>query len=197
MSLIRKKITSFSDEGLMTLLSSKRKNEALTELHARYSKNVLGFFVRMFNGDSDKAQDFVQDLFMRILEKHHQFKLDKKFSSWMYTIASNMCKTSFRRLPTKELPLEEIGAIDNWDDNSLDKTRFNDSLKDAISDLEEHHRLAFVLRYMEEKSIKEIAEITTTAEGTVKSRLYYATKKVARSLEVFKTEVETQSFKMN
>ncbi len=77
---LKNTLASKSDEALIALLSSNRSNEALTELHKRYAHRVLGYFLRMFNGDKEKAQDFVQDLFLRILSKHKQFDAKGNFS---------------------------------------------------------------------------------------------------------------------
>lgn len=199
MRLFHKNIKSLSDEALVALLSTNRCNEALTELHARYCKKVLGFFMRMFKGDIDKSQDFVQDLFIRILDKHYQFNPEKKFYTWMFTIASNMCKTSFRKVSDISLSQveHEVNQQHTWSDNLLDKKAFRRALKQSIECLEEHHRLTFVLRYMEELSIKDIAEITATSEGTVKSRLFYATKKIAKYLHEYNPSNEELVFKMN
>lgn len=198
MGVFRKELKKLSDEELMRLLSTHRKNAALTELHARYAKRILGFFIRMFIGDVDKAQDFTQDLLMRILEKHEQFNPERKFYSWMFTIASNMCKTEFRKQPN--LSISDKIAEENtssWDEIHFDKAVFHDQLKQAIDVLEEHHKLTFVLRYLEELPIKEIAQITETSEGTVKSRLFYATKKITERLEVFNPKVTNELFKLN
>ena len=199
MRLLRKDISKLSDEALMQMLGAGRSNEALTELHARYSKKVLGFFIRMFQGDKDKAQDFVQDLFLRILEKHHLFNPEKKFYTWMFTIASNMSKTSFRKIPDVRISEDdyELNEHVQWNENGLDKHVFKEVLREAIENLEDHHRLSFVLRYIQELSIKDIAEITDTSEGTVKSRLFYATKKIAKELEEFKPSQGGAIFKMN
>ena len=115
MGIFRKDISNYSDEALVQLLSSGRSNEALTELHARYAKKVLGFFIRMFQGDVDKAQDSVQDLFIRILDKHHLFDPEKKFYTWMFTIASNMGKTNLRK--GKEVAMSE----DQYELKNLDR----------------------------------------------------------------------------
>ena len=198
MGLFRKDIASFSDEELMVLLASKRRNEALTELHSRYAKRILGFFIRMFKGDQAKAQDFTQDLFLKVLEKHAQFNPERKFYTWMYVIASNMCKTEFRKLPDLQIPENEtmlsIGA--KWNENIADKMLFQSELKKSIEQLEEYHQSTFVLRYMQELSIKEIAVITEVSEGTVKSRLFYATKKITAKLELFNPTNENDLFKI-
>jgi RNA polymerase sigma-70 factor (ECF subfamily) len=198
MGIFRKDITSFSDEELMTLLASKRRNQALTELHSRYAKRILGFFIRMFKGDQEKAQDFTQDLFLKVLEKHQQFDPQKRFYTWMYVIASNMCKTEFRKKPILDISENEdaVALHSKPNENNLDKSLFQAELKKSIEQLEGYHQISFVLRYMQELSIKEIAEITDVSEGTVKSRLYYATKKVTSRLEVFNPKNEKDIFKI-
>ena len=194
-----KKVNSFSDEALMQLLSSRRCNEALTEIHARYGKKVLGFFLRMTKGNEEKSHDLVQDLFLRILEKHHLYDPKKRFYTWMFTIASNLVKTSFRERNHEgiEEGNKEFDLHYEFSDNRMDREVFQRSLRKAIDELEEHHRVAFVLRYMEEMSIKEIAEIINQPEGTVKSRLYYATKKITQALNEFTPEKSGEQFKLS
>lgn len=194
---IKRNIADLPDESLMQLLSTRRCNEALTELHARYSKKVLGFFIRTLFGDVEKAQDFTQDLFLRILEKQHLFDPTKRFNTWMYTIASNMCKTSFRDRVHERLEGSKIFEQQNPNnENELDKETFREMLRIAIDQLEDHHRLTFIFRYMEELSIKEIADITAVSEGTVKSRLYYSSRKIAKALNEFDPLESGQLFKL-
>ncbi len=198
MKLFRKDIKKLPDEALVQLLSSARSNEALTELHARYSKKVLGFFIRMFNRDEEKAQDFTQDLFIRILEKHHLFDPQKRFYTWMFTIASNMAKTSFRKKSDAQLSEDGYELIDRTTltDSGFDKQIFRDLLSKAIERLEDHHRLTFTLRYINEMSIRDISEVTETSIGTVKSRLFYATKKISKDLAEFDPGTDQQIFKI-
>lgn len=192
MGIFRKNITSFSDEQLVELLAENRKNEALTELHSRYAKRILGFFLKMNGGDVERAQDFTQDLFIRLLEKHKQFDSKRKFYTWIFTIASNMCKTEFRKPIMKRLSDDdyELNQSAKWNDNSLDKVSFRLALDIAVDKLGDQHKLTFVLRYIEELTIKEIAEMTDVATGTVKSRLFYATKKVASDIQEFNPKNE-------
>jgi RNA polymerase sigma-70 factor (ECF subfamily) len=195
----KKELTSLSDEALMQLLSTRHCNDALTEIHARYAKKLLGFFLRMTNGNELKAQDLVQDLFLRILEKHRLFDSQKRFYSWMYTIASNMVKTSYREKSFVDFDegKQYMDHMVHWSDNQIDMSVFHDNLKQAISQLEEFQRLPFVLRYMEELSVKEIAEILQISEGTVKSRLFYATRKITKVLTEFTPEQPGKEFKLS
>jgi RNA polymerase sigma-70 factor (ECF subfamily) len=177
----------------MALLSSKRRNEALTELYRRYGSRVFGFFFRMFHGDRDKAQDFVQELFLRILERHHQFDSQKKFSTWMFTIADNMSKTSFRNEPVK-LPIKGYEKVYLTDDDQT-KNAFQEAMMAALGELEEVHKSAFILRYLNQLSLKEISEINDIPLGTVKSRLFHATKKMTVALKEFQPN-ESNMFKL-
>lgn len=165
----------------------------MTELYQRYGARVFGYFLQMFRGDRDKAQDFVQELFLRILEKHHQFDPNKTFSTWMFTIASNMCKTSFRNEPVK-LPIQGHEKIYLSDDDHS-KNAFNAALTKALGDLEDVHRSVFILRYINHLSLKEISEINEVPLGTVKSRLFNATKKMAGALKEFQPN-ENNLFKL-
>jgi RNA polymerase sigma-70 factor (ECF subfamily) len=195
----KKEYSLLSDEALMQLLSTRHCNDALTEIHSRYAKKLLGFFIRMTNGNEVKSQDLVQDLFLRILEKHQLFDSQKRFYSWVYTIASNMVKTSYREKSFVDFESDQknMGHLVQWSDNQNDISLFHDVLKQAIYQLEEFQRLPFILRYMEELSVKEIAEILEISEGTVKSRLFYATRKIAKALNEFTPEQPGKEFKLS
>ncbi|GAB5417970.1 MAG: sigma-70 family RNA polymerase sigma factor [Crocinitomicaceae bacterium] len=147
----------------------------------------------MFRGDRDKAKDFVQELFLRILEKHKQFDPSKSFSTWMFTIASNMCKTAFRR-ERMIMPIEGNEQICFSDDEHT-KGAFNEAMVQALDQLEDLHRSTFVLRYLNQLSLKEISEIHDIPIGTVKSRLFHATNKMAKALKEFRPN-ETNLFKL-
>jgi RNA polymerase sigma-70 factor (ECF subfamily) len=195
----KKELSLLSDEALMQLLSTRHCNDALTEIHSRYAKKLLGFFLRMTNGNEVKSQDLVQDLFLRILEKHQLFDSQKRFYSWVYTIASNMVKTSYREKSFVDFESDQknMGHLVHWSDNQNDISLFHDVLKQAIYQLEEFQRLPFILRYMEELSVKEIAEILEISEGTIKSRLFYATRKIAKALNEFTPEQPGKEFKLS
>jgi RNA polymerase sigma-70 factor, ECF subfamily len=174
--------TPLTDEELMRRLINKDDQEALSELYKRYSPKLLGYFIKIFKGDVPKAQDFLQDVFVRILEKKHLFDPDRRFYTWVFTIASNMCKMSFREELTRSLEDVDSDRLILPDIDFNDQKLFKAQLKEAIYALEYNHRSVFILRYNEGFSLKDIAEITEAELGTVKSRLFYATKKMAEKL---------------
>lgn len=199
MKLFQTNISKLSDEALMSRLIKSDDNKALTELYARYSKKLLGFFIKMFKGDVDKSQDFLQDIFVRIIEKKHLFDTDKKFYSWVFTIASNMCKTEFRKpyLVSISNDVIEHENLSISDDNLSDKKSFKVLLKKKVHALDYNHKVVFILRFNEKFSLKEIADITETSVGTVKSRLFYATKKITKELQEYNPKNDTNLFKIN
>jgi len=188
MNLFRKKFCKESDEVLMINIREGNK-AAFEELYDRYSKRLLYYFYRMLNGDHDKAQDFLQDLFLKIVEKPELFNQHKRFSTWIYSVAYNQCKNEYRRLNVRRQynQREEI-VITNPEtthgpEERLDSRMFLRALEKELNKLEPEQRLVFILRYQENLAVKEIAEVTGLKEGTVKSKLFYITKKLADNLQ--------------
>jgi len=192
-------ISKLTDEELMSRLIKSNDNNALTELYARYSSKLLGFFIKMFKGDVAKAQDFLQDIFVKIIEKKHLFDTGKRFYSWVFTIASNMCKTEFRKPFLMSISNEAIEHENLMvsDDNLSDKKSFKRLLKQKVHALDYNHKAVFILKFNEKFSLKEIAEITETSIGTVKSRLFYATKKITKELQEYNPINDSNLFKIN
>jgi len=184
-------IAQLSDEALMGRLIKNNDPKALTELYNRYAKKLLGYFINMFGGDVEKAEDFLHDLFIKLIDKKHLFHTNRKFYSWIFTIASNMCKTEFRKPIVKSLSVENSDAhqaLQFEDDNKMDSLAFKSDLKAEIEQLSHDHKVVFILRYHQQFSLKEIADITESNVGTVKSRLFYATQKITKSLESYRPE---------
>jgi RNA polymerase sigma-70 factor, ECF subfamily len=127
----------------------------------------------------------VQEVFIRIYRHLHRFDQTKKFSTWAYTIASNLAKNELRNRSRNPLVLFQT-IKRNWDadhrplqfedsssrpDDMYRKRHLRELVELSVSELPEHHRVVFVLRELEGKTYEEIAEITGCNLGTVKSRL--------------------------
>jgi RNA polymerase sigma-70 factor (ECF subfamily) len=186
-AFFKKQLVNFSDEELMVRLVKDDDHEALSELYKRYSNRLLGYFIKMFRGDIPKSQDFLQDLFLKIYERRDQFREDKKLYTWIFTIAANMCRTDFRKMPNDSLNEFHEQQLTNEAD-FFDRVKTNAVLREAINQLEHHHKVTFILKYLEGFSLQETAEITETNVGTVKSRLFYATQKLAERLKEYKLD---------
>lgn len=197
--MFQNKLHKKTDEELMVQVMDHHSHAAIMELHRRYSQKLLGYFIKMLQKDVDLAQDFVQEIFLRILEKKHLFDREKKFYTWLFTIASNMCKTAYRRAPINSLSNDgyELNRFSDLADDLAEKAHFKQLLDKSIEALDYGQKTVFVLRYMEHFSLQEIADIMETSLGTVKSRLFYATQKIAQQLKEFDPRYESQLFKLN
>ena len=143
------------------------------------------YFYRMLWQDVQVAEDFTQELFLKIIEKRAYYDPEKRFSTWLYTVAGNMVKNEYRRVSRKK-PLPEMSDVfeENFSEN-MDNEVFEKHLNKALDNLDDIQKQCFVLRYQEEMSMKEIAEIIGCPEGTVKSRLFYTVRKLAKKLRAF------------
>ena len=172
------------EDGAVVSAFLTGEERAFQELVDRYQTRLLNFIYRTI-GDRERAEDLVQEVFIRVYRHLHRFDRSKKFSTWIYTIASNLAKNELRNRSRN--PLVLFQAIrKNWqdDDRPLQfedpasrpddlyrKRHLRELVEQSVGRLPEHHREVFVLRELEGKSYEEIAEITSCNLGTVKSRL--------------------------
>jgi RNA polymerase sigma-70 factor, ECF subfamily len=169
---------------------------AFSQLYDRYRERLVHFIARK-TGDRDRAEDLVQEAFIRVTRHLHRFDQGKKFSTWIYTICSNLAKNElrnrsrsplvlFQKLTThwesdhRPLQFEDLG---NRPDDLYRKRYLQDLVEQMVEELPEHHKLVFRLRELEGKSYEEIAEITGVNLGTVKSRLHRARTSFAERIE--------------
>jgi RNA polymerase sigma-70 factor (ECF subfamily) len=154
------------------------------ELVQRYSPRLLNFIYRVI-GDRERSEDLVQETFIRVYRHIKRFDQNKKFSTWVYTIASNLAKNELRNRTRNPLIFFQ-NLVKEWEDDrrpiefadqsyrpdDLFRKRYlKELVQKAVEQLPEHHRIVFILRETEGKSYEEIAEITKCSLGTVKSRL--------------------------
>lgn len=174
----------FSDEQLIQVYQVNKGDKgqiAFTLLYNRYAKVMLNFFYFSLHYDYNKAQDLVQDLFVKILEKHHTFNNNQFFKTWIYKIASNMCNDEYRK----------NNVIKKYNDHIKSSSEFislnsetEKELRKCISELNAEQRSLIVLRFKLKLSVKEIAQIYECPDGTIKSRLFYATKELSKLFKI-------------
>lgn len=188
MRIFGKKYKQLSDEQLVVLLC-KREEAAFNELYQRYADKMYAYFYRMLYQDKELAADFTQSLFLKLFEKARSFNADLKFSTWIYSIAGNLCKNEYRRnsrpVPIIFLQQQLFDIVQPKGPNNIDGEIFQKHLQNAINELDPKHKTCFVLRFQQELSVKEISQSLQVPEGTVKSRLHYALKKMSGKLMQF------------
>ena len=180
--------TDLTDEALM-VRAAKGDRVAFEGIYDRYAGRVYNYFFKMLYQDSERAKDQTQELFMKLVEKGNQYDGNRAFRTWLFSIANNMCKNIYRgeevkRKANDELKMESTNhSTQNME--SIDKKAFKSALSEELEKFEADRRSIFILRFKHQLSIKEIAETTGVAEGTVKSKLFYTLKKLSNQLVAF------------
>ncbi|MDP5168744.1 MAG: sigma-70 family RNA polymerase sigma factor [Bacteroidia bacterium] len=179
-----------TDEQLM-LQTAAGKEAAFAELYRRHGTRFLRYFYRLLNRDEVRAQDLLQDWCIRVVNSAPRFDAQQKFLTWGYTIAGNLVKNEYRSRSVRNImtvtdepgkwgePIEELK-------DGIDREAFRKAVQEEVeNNLSEAHREVFLLRFQEDLPLKDIAAIVNCSEGTVKSRLFYALKKLSLALAAF------------
>ena len=182
-----KSIMAGSGDNQLMLLVAGADHAAFTELYNRWAGRIRYFFLKLYNYDSDAADDRTQDTFLKVLENAAKYDAQQRFSPWLYAIAYNLYKNDMRRrqldvdfresaawVPISEMPLA---------DRKLEINSSAELVKKYLDLLDPDVKTLFILRHAEEMTVPEIARVTSCPEGTVKSRLFYAMKKIAEHLQ--------------
>jgi len=178
-------------------LIGRGETSAFDELYRRYSTRVLRYFYRMLGNDEEMAQDFLHDIFMKLVERPQLFASGRRFSTWIFSVAHNMCKNEYRSRQVRQMvpaELDELPTAFECELEKIDRREFRAMLDLEIDALDEEHRTAFLLRYQEGFSIREIGEAMGCAEGTVKSRLFYTVRRLAQRLKQFDPRITDQIY---
>lgn len=187
-----------SDEMLMVRYQ-RGDREAFAELVRRYSGPVYNFSVRHLRL-APVAEDVTQEVFLRLVQKAAEFKHEARFSTWLYTIARNLCIDHLRKLKHRrhasldtsvapdDAPLgERLAArgINADTERSVLSIEVLHAIEGAVDSLPDEQREVFLLREIANLPFKEIAVATGVGENTVKSRMRYALDRLQQALAEF------------
>lgn len=170
-----------SDEQLMERISVNDDDRAFDELYHRHARRVMGFLYRQMNHDEERASDLMQDTFMRVWTNRQRWKAGKEFLPWLFTIAYNICKNEYRHHEYKTdyeqnvIYTQDEGYTDDAE-VEIDAQIFNKALQVELDSMASEMRTLFSLRFEEELSVPQIAEIMNIPQGTVKSRIHSLTR---------------------
>ena len=174
---------------------------AFAELLRRHKTPLYNFVLRHLRSES-AAEDVTQDAFLRVVQRAAEFKHEARFTTWLYTIARNLCidhgrKMKHRRHPSLDAPANDDGAsrplLETLPDRApsgdvgraAEWTKMRRSIVAAVDALPDDQREIFLLREVANLPFKEIAEVTSTPENTVKSRMRYALERLRTALSEF------------
>ena len=185
MALFGPRLHDLSDEDLVRRLE-RGQNGAFDELYRRYRDRLQHYFRRMLGRDDEKARDFLQDLFLKLIERPERFAPGGCFRTWIFAVAHNMCCNEYRRVAVRRDAQPPSPPQPAQPAEYLDRSDFRKALEGRLQQLDQVKRSTFLLRYQEELSLQQIAQVMGCAVGTVKSRLFYAGKELALGLEEFR-----------
>ncbi|MDQ3001614.1 MAG: sigma-70 family RNA polymerase sigma factor [Fibrobacterota bacterium] len=155
------------------------KEEGFNRLVLKHKNRVFGLCLRLMSGDRDEAEDVAQETFVKVYQGLKNFRMEARFSSWVYRIAVNTCKNrlvsqSYRESRrNRDLDAAEADGAPSAPSPAqvLEAKGKRERIEAAIAKLPEDQRILVVLRDVEGRSYEEIAETTGLNPGTLKSRL--------------------------
>jgi RNA polymerase sigma-70 factor (ECF subfamily) len=157
---------------------------AFAELVTRYQAAVYNLAYRML-GDPTEAEDAAQEVFVRAWNQLHTFQLDRRFSTWLLSIASHYSIDVLRRRkPTA--PLDDVALFVESDDPAPEDLALqgeqSQMVRQMLNSLPDKYRSVTVLRYYNDLSYDEIARMTGLTESAVKTQLHRARRMLAEQL---------------
>ena len=173
-----------ADEALIARIAQGDK-AAMRVLYGRHHVRVFRFGLRLVRNEQ-LAEDLISEVFLDVWRQAGRFEGRSAVSTWLLGIMRFKALSALRRRTDAELDDETAGSIaDTADDPevTVQKKDTGDALRACLTSLSPEHREIIDLVYYHEKSVEEVAEIVGIPENTVKTRLFYARKKLAVLLQ--------------
>ena len=168
---------------------------AFDALVRRYDQEVLRMTLRMVQSH-DEAQDLYQEVFLKVYRSIGRFRLESKFSTWLYRVVMNVCLDHLRRQKSRgemQMPESEDGQPDYL--NSIPEDRaalhpgrsyeageIGNRLELAMARLSPRERIVFELKHGQGMKLRDIGEVCGTSEEAAKNSLFRALQKLRTDL---------------
>ncbi len=183
-------ITEGGEDYTMDALVNKRIKQVLKGDQNAYSDIVNLYQHKLYQicyrmlGNKQEAEDIAQEAFVRAYINLHSYDQKRKFSTWLYRIATNLCIDRIRKKkPDYYLDAEvagtdgldmysQIAADEQLPEDVVEQMELQERIQYEISRLPDKYRSVIVLKYIEELSLQEISEILGMPLGTVKTRIH-------------------------
>ena len=173
-----------SDEMLIESIAGGSK-PAMHILYARHRVRVYRFILRMVR-DTTTAEDLVSQVFLDVWRTAGQFEGRAQVSTWMLAIARFKALTALRNRRHEDIEQDEVMQIADTNETpeaAMDRNQTGSTLRKAIAQLSPAHREIIDLVSYPEKSVEEVGQIIGIPQATVKTRMFYARKHLARLLK--------------
>jgi RNA polymerase sigma-70 factor, ECF subfamily len=194
----------FDADAQLMLRFKNGDAEAFDQLFVRHTRAMVNFAYR-FVHDRQAAEELAQEIFLRVYEGAAGYQAQAKFTTWLYRIAANVCLNEIRkpRFKASHKPLsperpqdsdaffrsaESVGSPDRI----LERQAISEALRQALSQIPEKQRTAFILNKYEEFSYAEVAGIMNASEKAVKSLIHRAKEALAERLKPLLPELLNQ-----
>jgi RNA polymerase sigma-70 factor (ECF subfamily) len=159
--------------------------QSLTLLIERHYAALVCFLERLNGGNHALAEDTAQDVFMRTIHNIQQYQYPRPFKAWLYTIATNLARNTYRRgeehrtVQVEERTLDNLAAVND----PIAQAEDAQYIASLLATLPDHQRETILLRYFGDLSLAEIAIALNIPVGTVKSRLSLGLRQLKALLE--------------
>lgn len=173
-----------SDEGLIEAIAQGDRH-AMGLLYGRHSVRVYRFILRM-TGDATVAEDLVSEVFLEVWRHADGFQARSQVSTWLLAIARNKMLSAFRRHSDEQLDDQRAATIKDPADDpeiSIQKKDRSAVIRKCLSQLSAAHREVVDLVYYHEKTLKEVAQIVGAPLSTIKTRMFYARRRMGKLLK--------------
>lgn len=162
------------------------ERDAFRRLFEAYKDRVYSIAFYFFSGDDASAKDITQQVFLKLFTRIEQFRRESDFATWLYRLVVNTCLDEQRKRQ-RWISFGETGEPTQMIERRSQEDRYirleiADSVRTAIAGLKPKLRLAILLKYFEELSYEEMADVLGCSMGTVASRLNRAHTILARKL---------------
>jgi RNA polymerase sigma-70 factor, ECF subfamily len=178
-------LDTLSDEELLARIDTRNTyDRAFHALVDRYKEKLYRLLIRILQVHED-ADDALQNTFIRLWEKHAQFKAESSLYTWLYRVASNEALMLLRK--RKKLPMDdadEMLADVQGPEPQLDGDKVSRLLLESLDTLPPRQRAVFCLRYYEEIPYQEIAAMLEVSEGALKASYHHAVKKISTYVQL-------------
>lgn len=169
-------------------------SESFESLFINNQKRVFSVALNFFGGNSQLAEDVTQQVFLKFFVNLEGFRGDAELTTWLYRITINACideqrKTRRFSFFSDLFSISEPKTKRTPQDDKIHNREISGEVQRAVATLKTKFRLPILLKYVENLSYREIAEVLEISEGTVASRLNRGHKLLARKLEHLKNEI--------
>jgi len=176
---------------------------AFDRLFVKHMHGIVNFAYR-FVRNREIAEELAQEIFIKVYESAAGYRIQARFTSWLYRIATNVCLNEIRkpqfRVPHRSLHASPFDGENDEDrklvfgtaegpDQILERKDLSRIIRQALEQIPEKQRIAFILKKYQELSYSEIADVLESSEKAVKSLIHRAKEALAEKLKPFAAEL--------